>query len=80
MLFSRQRLIYLPPYSPDFNPIEEGFSSMKAWIRRNREYVLAEMNGDDECDALTILWQAVFETMTPESIAGWYRDSGYLVN
>jgi transposase len=26
------RLLYLPPYSPDFNPIEEGFSAMKAWI------------------------------------------------
>jgi hypothetical protein len=34
------RLVYLPAYSPDFNPIEEGFSAMKAWIRRNREYVL----------------------------------------
>lgn len=41
-----RRLIYLPPYSPDFNPIEEGFSSMKAWIRRNREEVLAEMTGE----------------------------------
>jgi hypothetical protein len=52
---------------------------MKAWIRRNREYVLAEMTGDEGCDAFRILWQAVFETMTPEAIAGWYRDSGYLV-
>ena len=74
-----RRLVYLPPYSPDFNPIEEGFSAMKAWIRRNREYVLAEMTGDEGCDAFQILWQAVFETMTPEAIAGWYRDSGYLV-
>jgi transposase len=28
------RLVYLPAYSPDFNPIEEGFSAMKAWIPR----------------------------------------------
>lgn len=27
------RLIYLPPYSPDFNPIEEAFSAIKAWLR-----------------------------------------------
>ena len=27
------RLVYLPPYSPDFNPIEEAFSAMKAWLR-----------------------------------------------
>ena len=26
---------YLPPYSPDFNPIELSFSTLKAWIARN---------------------------------------------
>ena len=34
------RLEYLPPYSPDYNPIEESFSALKAWMRRNRELVL----------------------------------------
>jgi hypothetical protein len=29
------KLIYLPPYSPDFNPIEEFFSELKAFIKRN---------------------------------------------
>ena len=28
-------LRYLPPYSPDFNPIELIFGLLKAWIRRN---------------------------------------------
>lgn len=28
-------LVKLPPYSPNFNPIELSFSSLKAWIRRN---------------------------------------------
>ena len=28
------RLPLLPPYSPDFNPIENIFAKMKAWIRR----------------------------------------------
>lgn len=28
------RLLFLPPYSPDFNPIEIIFSKMKAWLRR----------------------------------------------
>lgn len=27
------RLVFLPPYSPDFNPIELGFSKLKAWLR-----------------------------------------------
>ena len=29
------RLLYLPPYLPDFNPIEEAFVFMKAFLRRN---------------------------------------------
>lgn len=29
------RLEYLPPYSPDFNLIEEAFATLKAWIKRN---------------------------------------------
>ena len=27
------RLLYLPPYSPDFNPIEPAFSKLKTWLR-----------------------------------------------
>ena len=29
------RLVYLPAYSLDLNPIEEVFSSIKAWLRAN---------------------------------------------
>lgn len=29
------KLVYLPPYSPDLNPIEEFFSKLKVYIRRN---------------------------------------------
>ena len=29
-------LLYLPPYSPDFNPIEEAFSKIEALLRRAR--------------------------------------------
>lgn len=29
------KLLYLPPYSPDLNPIEEFFAELKALIRRN---------------------------------------------
>ena len=28
-------LKFLPPYSPDFNPIEATFNDIKAWIKRN---------------------------------------------
>ncbi|KAI7977485.1 hypothetical protein EIK77_000540 [Talaromyces pinophilus] len=29
------KLLYLPPYSPDLNPIEEMFAELKAFIKRN---------------------------------------------
>jgi transposase len=34
------RLEYLPLYLPNYNAIEESFSALKAWIRRNRELIL----------------------------------------
>ena len=40
-------LVYLPPYSPDFNPIEEAFSKIKGLVRkaeaRSREALLEAM-------------------------------------
>ena len=30
-------LDFLPPYSPDFNPIEEAFAELKAWMRKNNQ-------------------------------------------
>lgn len=36
--------MYLPLYSPDFNPIEVSFSALKAWMRANRE-LANEFNG-----------------------------------
>jgi transposase len=36
------KLLYLPPYSPDLNPIEEFFAELKAFIRRNWQNYLAQ--------------------------------------
>lgn len=72
------RLIYLPPYSPDFNPIEEAFSAIKAWIRSNRDYARSELSGDATADPYTMIWEAVYMTVTPMKVEGWYQDCGYL--
>jgi transposase len=44
------RLLYLPPYSPDYNPIEEAFSKTKGALRkaqaRTREALIEAL---DEC-------------------------------
>jgi transposase len=39
-------LEFLPPYSPDYNPIEEAFAELKAWMRKN--YLLASNYEDFE--------------------------------
>lgn len=39
------RLEYLPPYSPDLNPIEEAFSKIKSFICCNQEYFSDDVNG-----------------------------------
>ncbi len=61
-LIERQgcELLYLPPYSPDLNPIEEAFSKIKGLLRkaeaRSREVLvevmgqaLSAINGQDAC-------------------------------
>ncbi len=38
-------LEYLPPYSPDLNPIETSFAILKSWIRRHSD--IAQMYADE---------------------------------
>jgi transposase len=37
------RLVYLPPYSPDLNPIEMAFSKFKAHLRKAAEHTIAHL-------------------------------------
>jgi transposase len=37
------RLLYLPPYSPDFNPIEQAFDKLKALLRQAEERTIAAL-------------------------------------
>jgi hypothetical protein len=64
-------LLFLPPYSPDLNPIEESFSSVKAWIRRHWKHM---MHSDTpELDLLEACGH-----VTPEMAKGWFAHSGYV--
>ena len=62
--------IFLPPYSPDFNPIENCWSKVKTLLRslkpRTREELL---------DALV----EAFSSITQQDILGWFRHCGYRV-
>ena len=63
------RVLYLPPYSPDFNPIEQAFSQVKARLRRERLRTLDE------------LWHAFGQSLdwvSPTHAANYFRHAGYL--
>lgn len=64
------KLMYLPLYSPDFNPIEEAFSSVKGWLRRHEaQAVNAEVRP-------WLIHQAIM-AITEEHAKGWFVNCGY---
>lgn len=61
-------LVFLPPYSPDLNPIEEAFSKVKGIVRK----VGARTRG-----ALDEAMGEALKAVTAEDTAGWFRHCGY---
>lgn len=61
-------LIYLPPYSPEFSPIENCWSKVKSLLRRAKAQSYDELNG--------ALEQA-FQAISPEDIKGWFSHCCY---
>ena len=59
---------YLPPYSPDFNPIEKAFSKLKAHLRK-----AAERTRDALWDRIGTL----IDQLTPTECANFFTASGY---
>lgn len=65
------RLLFLPPYSPDFNPIEKAFSKLKALLRK-----AAERTVDG-------LWNAIgrlIDTFSPPECVNYFASCGYNAN
>lgn len=71
------RYEFLPPYSPDYNPIELLFSAMKYRLRRNGDYVRFAMTELSEDEVHNALLEALFAT-TLEDVFGWFRHCGYV--
>src|SRR6266702_358593 len=69
------RIIYLPAYLPDLNPIELAFLSIKAWQHANRSCVNAELKSNNG-NIYNALWEAVY-SVTPGDAKGWYSHCGY---
>jgi hypothetical protein len=71
------RIEYLPPYSPDLNPIEEAFSAIKAHLRRHLHVLLAAMGEEDDLSVYLLLYEAVY-SVTADDAYGWFSHSGYV--
>ena len=65
------RLVYLPAYSPDFNPIEEAFSFIKTWLRRHEHHFISP-------EQLPALIHNAISEITPELAMAWMGDCGYI--
>jgi transposase len=62
------KLRFLPPYSPDLNPIEMAFSKLKALLRKAAERTVAG------------LWEAIgrlVDVFTPRECANYFAAAGY---
>ena len=72
------RYMFLPPYSPDYNPIELAFSSIKAFVRHAGELGRddLDLNVDDTYVYIHLL-SAAF-SVRPNDAANYYRHCGYL--
>ncbi|KIJ04806.1 hypothetical protein PAXINDRAFT_94266 [Paxillus involutus ATCC 200175] len=68
---------FLPPYSPDFNPIELAFSAMKYHLRRNGDYTRLAMTELSDEEIYITLLRALY-IITPMDIFGWYAHCGYI--
>ena len=61
-------LIYLPPYSPDFNPIEQAFSKLKSYLRgacARTQQTLMEIIGE------------ALSTISASDAEGYFEHCGY---
>ncbi len=62
------RLLYLPPYSPDLNPIEKLFAKLKHHLRNE-----AKRTVETVCDAIG----RILETVTPHECQNYFTEAGY---
>lgn len=61
-------LVYLPPYSPDLNPIEMAFAKLKAYLRKAAER------------SMPALWDrigSILNLFSPDECANYFAHAGY---
>jgi len=68
ILAAGAKVVYLPPYSPDLNPIEMMWSKIKAHLRK----VKARSH-----DELMVAIANAFDLVSCTDILGWFAENGY---
>ena len=64
-------LVYLPPYSPDFSPIELCWSKVKTWLRKDKAR---------DGEALDKAIVDALGEVTKSDAKGWFQHCGYAVH
>jgi transposase len=62
------RLFFLPPYSPDLNPIEQVFAKLKTLLRKA---------GERTVEATWKRIGALLDAFSPQECANYFRNAGY---
>ena len=65
------KLLFLPPYSPDLNPIEQVFAKLKAFLRRAAARTF---------DAISQSIATALDRFSPQECASYIRNAGYASN
>lgn len=61
-------MLFLPPYSPDFNPIEQAFAKLKSILRKAAARTV---------DTLEAAIATALDAFTPDECANYFTNSGY---
>lgn len=65
------RVEFLPPYSPDFNPIETSFSVIKSFLKRYRDFV-------NSCNDPKYPFLIACSQITPQMAVKFFESSIYM--
>lgn len=65
------KLVYLPPYSPDYSPIESCWSKLKTWLRGRKARTREALD-----EALT----TIIPKISSRDAQGWFAHCSYALN
>lgn len=77
-VLSGMQIMYLPPYSPDFNPIELAFSAIKSFVHRDGTLGRQDV---DQCEDDTYVYLHLLDVafaITSDHAMGFFHHCQYI--